>query len=133
MGQSINSGTVTVNGSVTTSGLGFPALGTGQTPVNASITNFDATLKTVYTVSAGKTFYLTSLTVAATTGLGSEYTIQIFDNAAVIGVLNIGVAHQGDNLKLSNPIPLAATHVLKSQANSSLAGGSVLVANGYEV
>jgi hypothetical protein len=83
MSQTFSKGTVKVTGSVTTSigSLGLPVTGTGQTLININQTGNSAN-QTVYTVTAGKTFYLYGYQTSSTS---SGLTVYKSDGTTVLG------------------------------------------------
>lgn len=85
MGVTVNSGTVTVSGSVSVAGTStFPTLSTSQEVFNAAGTG-DTTVQSVYTVPAGKRLDIFSLSSAQNQGLtlykndGSTRLVYIYD------------------------------------------------------
>jgi len=100
MGQTIQSGNTSVNGSVTTtvSGLGLNTVGAGQTIVNKCFSGAGSS-QNVYTVTAGKTFYLHGALLSMS-GANGDMIVYLNDGTTkcwdVIGISNIPTSINGD-------------------------------------
>ena len=112
-----NTGAVNVTGTVTAAAA-LPTVGTGQTLVRGSV-SAAATGTTVYTVTAGKTFYCTGITYSNSAAGGALASLTINSVAGRFpfnGVVGIGQCLNGGILF---SCPATATIVLVHNSGGS--------------
>ena len=102
--------------------------------VNANAVN------TIYTTSAGKTFFLTSVSFSISAGTGADW---YFINAVIGGVIRniVGISNltgsnldnEQVNLSFPNPIKIDGNTIIRLQQSSTLSTRYFVTIMGYEV
>ena len=120
---------VTVSGEVDVAGLPEPT--TSQTPVYAYHATSSSNAETAYTVTAGKTFYLTGFFVA---GSALTAAVALYETDGTTTILNGRlVANATDNVSFTPSTPIAVYSAGEFVKVKSTTSGGRFTIVGYEV
>ena len=128
MGMTTTSTQVTISGDVIADGLPSPT--TAQTPINNIHITSSTNVETMYTVTAGKTFYLYGISVMST----SSTTCKLYDSAGTTELWFCRIDSVDENAMFTPVVPIAVyTTAQDVKIRTVTNSGAQITIVGYEV